>query len=563
MSQAAAITSLAPQNAGATELLVVYGAEQRRMVIPDTGLTLGRKSDRDLVLPESSMSREHAVITREADGYYIADLGSRSGTFVNGKRCTRNKLQPKDRLEFGGKSGEFYIVFSPGAEESEVGERSIVAQLADTMAGSSDLDKLRLFLEAARQLKPTGVVGDVVVTLLDSTLQLTKAERGFVFLRDAESGAMRLVKARDARGRQIGDDTTISRSILEQAVAGGSEFIVGDTHDSESLKARASIMAHNLRSVIAIPLHKSQFQTAKGKPPSAADRILGVLYLDSHFANADLPRVSHDILRAIASQAAGLLENAQLVEAEEAARRVKQELSIAAAIQQRLMTVRIPDVPFASLRGRNLPCLTVGGDFFDVVLGKDSLAFVVTDVSGKGISAAMLASVIQGVVYSQLSQGADLVQAATGVHEFLCQKDVGEKYATMLLARLRADGDLEFVNCGHVPPKAITRQAVDIGDFGSPPVGLVPEVVFTSKHIQLQPGDRFVVVTDGVVEAENAVGEPFGAERFESAAEVGFEQVFHAVRDFCGSVPLQDDCTVVEITYRGAAGNDPEKTAVV
>lgn len=543
MSQAATSALAQP----AAELVVVVSGEERRVPLGQPMYTVGRKLDRDIILPDTRISREHAVIVQEEDGYYVIDRGSRSGTFVNGIRRERQKLEENDRIDFG--TEDVYLIFSPTRRTSAVQFLSQVS-MPSSAAGGSDLEKLRLFLEAARQLKTTGLLEDVLVTLLDSTLQLTKAERAFVFLR-ATDGTLRMAAGRNGKGDTLRSDANISRSILEEAAAGDAEFMVGDTSKSADLAARASIMALDLRTVIAIPLRGSQRQVSKtGKQADKKNNVLGVLYLDSRFASRDLPSVSHDILRAIAGQAAGLLENAQLVEAEEAARKARQEMSIAASIQQRLMTVRIPEVPYATICGRNVPCEGVGGDFFDVVRTREALAFVVTDICGKGVPAALLASVLQGMMYLQLSQGAKLDEAVASVHAFLCEKDVGEKYATMLVARLWPSGALEYVNCGHVPPKLISRKA-KLPDVVNPPVGLLPDATFESVHLQLEPGDRFVVVTDGVVEAENAEGEPFGYERFHAAASAGFEEVFRGVREFCGACPLQDDCTVVEVAYRG------------
>src|ERR1051326_8542794 len=95
--------------------------------------------------------------------------------------------------------------------------------------GSSDLEKLRLFLEAARKLNTTGVLSDVLITLLDSTLRLTKAERGYVFLRD-DAGKLQLAAGRNAKGEVLTDDSSISRSILEDAATKASEFLVNRTN---------------------------------------------------------------------------------------------------------------------------------------------------------------------------------------------------------------------------------------------------------------------------------------------------------------------------------------------
>ena len=343
---------------------------------------------------------------------------------------------------------------------------------------------------------------------------------------------------------------------------------MGDTSQAADLAGRASIISHDLRTVIAIPLRRagsspseSGIGSRSGKGAAERNAVLGVLYLDSRIASRNLSGVSQDILHAIAKEAAGLLDNARLVEAEESARRYQQELSIAAGIQQRLMTVRIPDVPFAEVQGRNLPCHEIGGDFFDVVRTPESVAVVLTDVSGKGVSAALLGSVIQGMIYSQLAQGISLEAAVTAAHNFLCEKDVGEKYATMAVVRLWGDGQLELLNCGHVPPRLVSGGKVTEPDNINPAIGLLPDVSFHSMRMQLQPGDRLVLTTDGVVEAENGAGEFFGYERLDqAAAEAGLEGVFRAVKEFCGPVPLQDDCTVVVLVYTAAKAPGPSST---
>ncbi|MGA8618354.1 MAG: PP2C family protein-serine/threonine phosphatase, partial [Candidatus Sulfotelmatobacter sp.] len=240
-----------------------------------------------------------------------------------------------------------------------------------------------------------------------------------------------------------------------------------------------------------------------------------------------------------------------LVQAEEEARRYQQELTIAASIQQRLMRVKIPEVPFAKMNGRNLQCKEIGGDFYDAVSTKDGLAVVLADVSGKGVSAALMASTLQGMIYSHLISGMSLLDVVTAVNRFFTEKMGGEKYATVLLARLRRDGDLEYVNCGHVQPLLVCGKEVIRPAHGNVPVGLLPDATYESARCQLNSGDRFILVTDGVTEAENAMGDFFEDFRLEAAAAKTptFEGIFTAVSEFCAGNPLNDDCTVVEIVY--------------
>ena len=532
-------------------LVFVQGSEQKNIVLNRSPFTVGRKVDKDLVIADPRVSRDHAQIMQEGQDFFLVDLGSKHGTFVNGERIQRQKLERGDRLEFGARDSA-YVLFNPAHATSNTA-REFLSQISGIgiKAEATELQTLRLFLEAARKLNTSGVLDEILITMLDVTLELTKAERAYVFLKD-EEGKLRLMAGRNSKKEPLLDDKTISHSILEESMRSNSEFLLTDTSRSLDLAGRQSIVAYDLRTVVCIPLRKMQVRGAQTPQPSANEaQAMGVLYVDSRFASHDISGLGNDILHAIAIEAASLIENARLVQAEEDARRYQQELSIAASIQQRLMQVKIPDVPFARLRGKNLPCKEIGGDFFDAVNTKEGLAVVLADVSGKGVSAALLASTLQGMIYSHLLAGMPLLEVVTAVNRFFTDKLVGEKYATVLLARLRRGGELEYVNCGHVPPLLVCAGEVIRPPHGNVPVGLLPDATFESATCQMNSGDRFILVTDGVTEAENSLGDFFEDSRLETAAAKSptLEGILSAVTEFCAGNPLSDDCTVVELCY--------------
>ena len=533
-------------------LIFVQGTEQRTLYLDHSPFTIGRKMEKDLVIADPRVSRDHALIVSQDGKFVVEDQGSKHGTFVNGERVDRRQLERNDRLEFGARD-TIYAVFHPQHVTTNTA-RDFLSQISGIQISSevTDLEKLTIFLEAARKLNTTGVLDEILLTLLDVTLKLTGSERGYVFLKSPE-GKLRLAAGRNSKGDLLLDDTTISHSILEDALRSNSEFLLTDTSQSLDLSGRQSIVAYDLRTVICIPLRKMQVQTRarQGSPASTAD-AMGALYVDSRFASRDISKVSGDILHVVATEAASLIENARLVQAEEESRRYQQELAIAASIQQRLMAVTIPEVPFARLAARNISCKEIGGDFFDAVNIDDGLAVVLADVAGKGVSAALLASTLQGMIYSQLVAGMALKEIVASANRFLTSKQMGEKYATVIIACLRRDGELEFVNCGHVPPLLICGGEVIRPSHGNLPVGLLPDATYESDRYSLHSGDRLVLVTDGVTEAENAQGEFFDNERLEAAAQEGSMQaIFSAVSEFRGSTPLSDDCTVVELVFCG------------
>lgn len=533
------------------QLVLVQNGEQRTLSIDHTPFTVGRKVDKDVVVADPRVSRDHAIIVSENGRFTVVDQGSKHGTFVNGERVDRKDLERNDRLEFGVRD-VVYAVFNPSNVASNTA-REFLSGIADIKLSTdtTDLEKLTLFLDAARRLNTSGVLDEILVTLLDTTLKLTGAERGFVFLKNA-AGDLRLAAGRNSKNESLLDDKTISHSILEDAIKANSEFLITDTSRSLDLSGRQSVVAFDLRTVICVPLRKPQVQTSRGVS-SGVGEVMGAVYVDSRFASRDISGVGSDVLHAVATEAASLIENARLVQAEEASRRYQQELSIAASIQQKLMTVSTPEVSFAKWDGKNLPCKEIGGDFYDAVHTDAGLTVVLADVSGKGVSAALLASTLQGMIYSQLTAGMGLTDIVSAVNRYFTHKEIGEKYATLVIAKLQRDGELEYVNCGHVPPLLVCNGEVIRPEHGNLPVGLMADATYESDRFQLHAGDRLVLVTDGVTEAENAEGEFFDNHRLEkvAAASGSLAQILAAVSTFCDGTPLSDDCTVVDLLYSG------------
>ena len=243
-------------------LIYVQGNEQRSIILNRTPFSVGRKVDKDLVIPDPRVSRDHAVIVAESGDFYVVDQGSKHGTYVNGERIQRQKLQRNDRLEFGVREVA-YVIFSPQHATSNTA-REFLSQISGIQISTdtTDLEKLTLFLEAARKLNTVGVLDEILMTLIDATLKLIRAERGYVFLRDDE-GELRLAAGRNSKGEALLDDKTISHSILEEALKSNSEFLFTDTSQSMDLAARQSIVAYDLRTVICMPLRRPQVQTSR------------------------------------------------------------------------------------------------------------------------------------------------------------------------------------------------------------------------------------------------------------------------------------------------------------
>jgi serine phosphatase RsbU (regulator of sigma subunit) len=217
------------------------------------------------------------------------------------------------------------------------------------------------------------------------------------------------------------------------------------------------------------------------------------------------------------------------------------------------MNVTIPEVSFARVKGRSIACRDVGGDFYDVVHAGNSISVVLADVSGKGISAALLASTLQGLIYAELTSQRGLPEIARLANRLLCQKELSGKYATLVIARLNSEGKVEVLNCGHVPPCLIAPDSTRRISESNLPIGLIADADYASTTVQMPQGSRLVMVSDGVTEAQDAADDFFGDDRFEqciSSCEQ-LDALFTAIDAFRGATPLSDDCTAVELVYRG------------
>jgi serine phosphatase RsbU (regulator of sigma subunit) len=526
-----------PVSPGEIAILVEAAGHQQKVPVSKSPFTIGRLTDCDLVIADARVSRVHANLVSERGEYFIVDGGSLHGTFVNGSRCSRARLKDGDNITLGAADLKLVFLTSGPASNSNVLLSQMLAE-----SDSSDLEKLRLFLEAARSLSSGLVVNDVLRNMLAYALRLTLAERGFVYLREKD-GTTALACGLDNKGNAIVDGASVSRSVVKEAMSSASEFIIGDTSQQSAFAGRESIVLNELRMIIAIPLRAKRL-SSQTDAPAEAD---GVLYLDSKFASRNLSGVSHEVLRALANECAAVLESAKLVEAEQAARQYHQEMAIAASIQRSLISESQVQCDFAQISGRSIPCKEVGGDFFDVYVSPSAVTAIVADVSGKGISAALLASVIHGMFYSQLSSGAALVDAAASVNKFLCSRVAGQKYATLLAVQLQRDGRLGILNCGHVPAIVAENGNVMQVTDGDLPLGLLADANFHLIEQQLSPGSRVCMITDGITESEDTEGSEFGMIKVEQHVSgpdpVG--DILAAVQSFCNNREAQDDRTVL------------------
>jgi len=516
---------------------------------------IGRSPGQDIVLREPAVSRRHAVIERDGDTYTVVDQKSTHGTFLNGVRVERTVLAPGDVLQIGSLHGPKLRFHSPKTDPASIGTgQSTFGNLLSSMEeirlpadqdhpATREIEQLNFLIIAARRLNEGGAIEDILGILLQLTLQLTGVERGFVFL--FEEGEMRFAQGLGPDGKIAQEDSTISHRAMRKAIDSEMKFSVSDTLADQRISEWSSVMANKIRSIYCIPLRKRV-------TPNEPVHLIGLLYLDSQVRPGSLSEVDHQLLDTIATEASALLHNALLAEAEHKARQAREELAIAARIHSSLMSAELPALSYARLQAKTIPCLAIGGDFYDVVVLDDSVCVTVVDVSGKGVSAAIVAATLQGILHAQLLARQSFPEIASMINQFLCTRNVG-KYATMIALRLFPDGRIEYMNCGHILPVSIMGAKVRLLEAGNLIVGLIAGANYSSAFDRLQPGERLLLATDGITEAENSNGDLFGYDGLSDAAHrhLDIGAVLDHVERYHAPSPAQDDCTLVEIRYTG------------
>jgi sigma-B regulation protein RsbU (phosphoserine phosphatase) len=228
-----------------------------------------------------------------------------------------------------------------------------------------------------------------------------------------------------------------------------------------------------------------------------------------------------------------------------------EELALAALIHSELMSIRLPSVSYARLKAKTIPCNAIGGDFFDAVALDNSLCAVVADVSGKGVPAAIVAAMLQGIIHAQMLANQPLIAIAHTVNEFLCSRATG-KFATMILLKLSANGLFEYLNCGHIPPVVVDKTGARQLESSNVVVGLLPAAQYESGACELMAEDRIMIFTDGITEAENSQGEQFAESALACCAHSNsVDSLLENVSQFQGSLERHDDWTLFELLYRG------------
>ncbi len=524
---------------------------------------IGRKAENDLQLLSDTVSRQHAEIIFQDDTYFIVDVGSKRGTFVNDQRVQRCALQHLDRIRIGGDEDQQIIFLDDSVENaSAIFDSSPSLTLSSTTrdrhreaSANEELQKLSRFIEVNQAFKFSMTPDDVLCLIVDAAIEITGAERGFLMLRN-EKGDLEFKVARDRhRNWLIGNEFTMSRSVVEEAFKQNHSVIINDASDPGNDLSRHSVRHLELRSIACIPLRRFQMSENMDATTVLKRDVIGVLYVDSQVASGSLTETSVRLLESLAFEATKSLENVRLMHEEQEKKNLESELNMARQVQITLSPTAFAEPDHFGVSAQSIPSRYVGGDFYDLITINDGAAvFVLGDVSGKGIAAALLAAMAQGALQAQFHSGLPLTSVISSINKLLVQRSASNKFITLFCAVLDAAGNFSYINAGHNPPILLrTDGTIETLTTRSVVLGAFDFAQYQPLQTRLDPGDVVIMYTDGVTEAVNAANEMYGEERLTQLvrrhtglpAEEIKSMILEDVITFTSGLPQGDDITLI------------------
>jgi phosphoserine phosphatase RsbU/P len=531
----------------------VQGEAQKTIVLTGHPLSLGRSPENELSYPDdSSLSRHHLILERTGQEWAVRDLGSKNGTYLNGRPLKGSSmLRPGDRIV----ASKVTLLYEPGVliwdAEKPLGPST--EMLKDETAVTTSLQRLEAndwsgttlghtqwggpvatLIRAGRELVTKRPLPELLQVILHLSLEAVGAQRGILLTSEKNQ-----LVVQASKGSEFRISTTVRDRVLKERTS----LLVPDTRFDRILERRESIITQNVQSLMAVPLQTD-------------DRVLGLIYVDSPRFPKNFTADDLTLLTVMGNIAAIRLEQERLVEVEQAELIMERELDQAADIQRNFLPGEAPSLPGLDLSGFNFPCRTVGGDYYDFLpYDNGTVALVIGDVAGKALPAALLMTCLQAKVQAYAEIPDEPARIVTRVNRSLTAICPDNRFVTLFFCLLDpAKNEITYCNAGHCPPFLLKENGEVLRlHSGGPVLGLFSGRQFEQQSCPFSMGDTLVLYTDGVTEAQNKKEEEFGEDRLETLLQLARHQpagaivaaVREAVEKWTGTFPGGDDFTLV------------------
>ncbi len=507
-------------------------------------LEIGRDRGCDVVIPDLAVSRRHARLSWEGPDLVLEDLGSSGGTYRNGARVERCALGPGDVVRFG--RHVEYAVEAPAATST--------LHDAARRTAEGEVRHLQLLLEVARTLNTATVLDEVLDLVLQAVVRLTHADRAFLSLASHDEGGEPEVLAFPRHDETL---SLAAAALLERAL-GERRTAVGTL----PLEASDSTLGDEAGEAAATPLLVVRRPAGPPQQASFIGRVelIGGLAVGRALGRGGFGADELAVLESLAADAATAIDSARLYRQAREKAKIDHEMALARTIQVRLLQPP-PPVHFATVAAWSQPARSVGGDLYHAALRADGrLALALGDVSGKGVAAALLMSMAQGLLELLHGLGHPLADLLPALDQTLRHLNPGNRFLTLAAALLSPDGSVELANAGHCPVAVLRRDgAIERVESSGPIVGILPQASWKSRQVALRPGDALVFYSDGILESAAPDGAELGLEGIErclaplggAAPEAISEALLAAAAAVRAGREAEDDVTVLVARYEG------------
>lgn len=523
--------------------------------LKDDRTVLGRNPDCHVVIPVTSVSREHAQILHNQGKFFIEDLQSRNGTFVNDKQISgRTALKNSDKIRICDFQATFIDAPPPDLEDEEEDEPDSATTVEAKLSHSSSVrletqpaEKLAALLEISSNLSKTLKLDPLLPKIVDNLFLLFKqADRGFIIL--AEEGTTKLMP-KVIKTRRPQDETTarFSRTIVKQCLQSAQAVLLDDA--GGQFPTSQSVVDFRIRSVMCTPL-----VTAEGK-------AFGVIQLDTQDRSKKFTEEDLKLLWGVANQASIALENAQLHENAVAQERVKRDLELAREVQLSFLPKKLPELAGYEFFAHYESALEVGGDYYGFVpMPNQRVAITLGDVAGKGVPAALLMAKLSSDARFCLLTEPELATAVSRLNNLLVESTSQmDRFVTMAAILLDANTHkVTLVNAGHPSPMLYRHQGGTLEEcvpreVSGVPLGMLEGFDYSSCQVDLAPGDCLLVFSDGVPDAMSVRNTAFQIKGIHTALQGGGpyapktlgDKIVKAVRQHASGRSQHDDITLV------------------
>jgi serine phosphatase RsbU (regulator of sigma subunit)/pSer/pThr/pTyr-binding forkhead associated (FHA) protein len=486
---------------------------------------MGRNPDCQIHIHNNAVSRQHAKIVRQHNVFFIEDMESRNGTWVNNQEIKqRTPLKDNDRIKIcdclftfhhdSAKDSKVEIDDSPDSEHSSTVQASVGRMSQQQLLESQPSDRLRAILEVSAALSKTLQEETLLPMIADTLFNVFKqADRCFVIIREVNEGHEKLIP-KVIKTRRANTETTarFSKTIVNRVLQSGQSLLYEDTQNGGKVALSASIAEFKIRSVMCAPLLDPD------------GNAYGLIQLDSQDRLKTFTQDDLNLLVGVANQAAIALENARLHKvAVEMAVKQKDE-QLAKDVQRSFLPATLPELPGYQFYAFYQAAKNVGGDYYDFFAHPgEQTAVVLGDVAGKGMPAALLMAKLSAEARYCLLTNANIAKAVGKLNEQLLQAGMMDRFVTLSASLVNPQSHtVTIASAGHESP-LIYRRASHAIEIGIPhglsgfPLGMIEGTEYESNTIELSRGDCVIVFTDGVTDALSLDNVPFGMERVHQA----------------------------------------------